>query len=70
MSWKSKLRVLVACLTLEAGVIFGVPMRPEQIRELMQQMNQPTLAHVLKEEADGGEGGTGEGTEGDGANGF
>ena len=61
MSWKKKLRVLVACMTLEMGVLFGVPMRPEQIEELMHQMNQPKLAHVLKEEADGGDGGTGDG---------
>jgi hypothetical protein len=53
---KKKLRVLIACLTLEAGVIFGVPMRPDQIRELMHQMNQPTLAHVLKETEAGGDG--------------
>ena len=50
MSWKQRLRVLVACLTLEMGVVFGVPMRPEQIKELMHQMNQPALAHLLKEE--------------------
>lgn len=55
MSWKKRLRVLVACLTLEAGVLFGVPMRPEEIKELMHQMNQPKLAHVLKEEGDSGD---------------
>lgn len=55
MSWKKRLRVLVACLTLEAGVLFGVPMRPEEIKELMHQMNQPKLAHVLKEERDSGD---------------
>ena len=55
MSWKKNLRVLVACLTLEAGVLFGMPMRPEQIEELMHQMNQPKLAHVLKEEDESGD---------------
>ena len=55
MSWKKKLRVLFACMTLEAGVLFGVPMRPEQIEELMHQMNQPKLAHVLKEEGESGD---------------
>ena len=55
MSWKKKLRVIFACLTLQAGVAFGVPMRPDEIRELMQQMNQPKLAHVLKEEDAGGD---------------
>ena len=43
-----------ACLTLEMGVLFGVPMPPEKIKELMHQMNQPKLAHVLKEEEDSG----------------
>jgi len=55
VSWKKNLRVLVACLTLEAGVLFGMPMRPEQIEELMHQMNQPKLAHVLKEEDESGD---------------
>ena len=55
MSWKRKLRVLLACLTLEAGVIFGVPMRPDEIKELMHQMNQPKLAHMHKEDDDSGD---------------
>lgn len=52
MSLKEKLRVLLACMTLEAAVIMGMPMRPEQIKELMHQMNQPVLAHVLRSEDD------------------
>lgn len=55
-AWKKKLRILVACLTLEVGVVFGVPMRPDEIRELMHQMNQPKLAHVLKDEDQAGDG--------------
>ena len=55
MSWKKKLRVIVACLTLEAGVLLGMPMRPDEIKELMNQMNQPKLAHVLKEEDEEGD---------------
>ena len=55
MSFKEKLRVLVACLALEFGVIIGAPMRPEEIRELMRQMNQPTLAHVLPAEEEAGD---------------
>jgi hypothetical protein len=34
---------------LEVGALTGVPMRPEEIRELMQTLNQPKVAHVLKE---------------------
>lgn len=50
--------MLLACVTLEFAVLMGAPMRPEEIRELMQAMNQPTLAHVLpsEEEAGGGSG--------------
>lgn len=60
MSFKKKLRVLFACLALEAGVLAGVPMRPDEIRELMHQMNQPALAHVLPSEEEGGDDNTGD----------
>jgi hypothetical protein len=55
VSWKKKLRTVLACMMLEAGVLIGVPMRPDQIEELMHQMNQPKLAHVLKEEGESGD---------------
>ena len=35
------------CAALELGVLSGVPMRPEEIRALMDQINKPKLAHVL-----------------------
>jgi len=54
MSIASSLRVLVVCLALEMGVISGVPMRPGEIQELMYQMNQPKLAHLLPSENDEG----------------
>jgi hypothetical protein len=38
------------------GVMAGVPMRPEQIRELMQTMNTPKVVHVLPEERDRSDG--------------
>jgi hypothetical protein len=44
------------CVTLEIGVFAGVPMRPDEIQRLMQEMNRPTLAHVLPTENDEGEG--------------
>lgn len=47
--------MLVVCVALEMGVISGVPMRPEEIRALMHQMNQPRLAHVLPIENDQGD---------------
>jgi hypothetical protein len=47
MSFKTRLRTIVLCAALEIGVLSGVPMRPEEIRALMNQINQPKLAHVL-----------------------
>ena len=41
---------------LEFAALAGVPMRPEEIEELMRQMNQPKLAHVLRDEDDSGDG--------------
>jgi hypothetical protein len=55
MSLMKRLRVLFLCIALEAGVLSGVPMRPEEIRELMDRMNRPKLAHVLRTEDDRGD---------------
>ena len=55
MSLKKRLRVLAVCAVLQLGVMVGAPMRPEQIEELMRQMNQPKLAHVLPTEGDEGD---------------
>ena len=55
MSIINRLRVLVVCMALEIGVLSGVPMRPDEIQELMNQMNQPKLAHALPSENEGGE---------------
>ena len=51
-----RLRVLLVCVVLEAGVLAGSPMRPDEIQELLHQMNQPTLAHVLPSETEDGDG--------------
>ncbi len=55
MSFRSKLRVVVVCLILQMGVMMNCPMRPEEIEDLMQQMNQPKLAHELPSEDDDGD---------------
>jgi hypothetical protein len=55
----TRLRTIMLCVALEFGVLSGVPMRPEQIRELMNQLNQPKLAHVLPGEDDSGDPSTG-----------
>lgn len=46
----AKLRTAFLCFALGLGSLIGVPMRPEEIRELMQAHNQPRVAHVLREE--------------------
>jgi hypothetical protein len=35
---------------LEAGVMLGMPMRPQEIEELLHTMNQPKVAHVMRAE--------------------
>lgn len=55
MSIASRLRVVFVCAALQLGVFSGVPMRPEQIQELMHQMNQPKLAHVLPADEERGD---------------
>jgi hypothetical protein len=54
VSIKKRLRTIFLCAALEIGVLAGVPMRPEEIRALMHQINQPTLAHVLPSEDERG----------------
>jgi hypothetical protein len=52
---RKRFRTIFLCLVLEVGALTGVPMRPEEIRELMQTLNQPKVAHVLKETDDDSE---------------
>ena len=47
MSLKKRLRTILVCVALEFGVLSGVPMRPDEIRALMDQINQPKLAQAL-----------------------
>ena len=54
MCLRRRLRVLFLCATLQIGVLAGVPMRPDKIEELMQQINQPKLAQVLPPDEDAG----------------
>ena len=55
MSLRKRLRTIVVCATLELAVLSGVPMRPEEIRALMEQLNQPKLAHALPAEEQSGD---------------
>jgi hypothetical protein len=50
-----RFRVLLLCLTLGMGSMMGVPMRAEEVEELMRCVNQPKVAHVLRDESDSDE---------------
>ena len=52
MSFTDRLRTILLCSVLEIGVMLGIPMPPERIRQLLQQMNQPAVMHVLREDDD------------------
>ncbi len=50
---KRKLRTLLLSFTLILGALGGMPMRPEEIEELMSTMNQTKTVHVVTEESEG-----------------
>jgi hypothetical protein len=56
VSTKQKIRNVVLSISLAIAVIAGAPMRPEEIEELLLQMNQPKIAHTLPETSDDGAG--------------
>jgi len=56
MRKKSRWRELLLCFVLQGGVMFGVPMAPDEIRRLMQSLSAPVAARVLPaDEESGGE---------------
>ena len=52
---KSKFRTLLLCLTLLAGAFGGVPMRPEEIEELMRSMSQPKIEYTIPDKRENDE---------------
>ena len=48
----SRLRTILVCSMLEFAALTGLPMRPEEIEELMHSMNQPKLARTTPEESE------------------
>ena len=50
MSIKHRLRTLMLCVPLLLGAFAGMPMRPEEIQELLHSTNQQKIVHVIKEE--------------------
>jgi hypothetical protein len=55
VSLRKRLRTLFVCFVLEFGVLSGVPMQARELEELMRQLRQPKLAHVLPSEEEGGD---------------
>lgn len=55
VSFKRRIRTILACLVLQTGVAIGVPMRAEHIEELLRALNQPTLAQTDPERAEQGD---------------
>ena len=55
MLTKGKFRSITLCLALGLGSLIGVPMRAEELEELLHQMNQPKIANTLPDENDNGD---------------
>ena len=55
MSIKHLLRTLVVCLPLMFGALSGVPMKPEEIEELMHNLNQPKITVIIPDESENGD---------------
>jgi hypothetical protein len=51
-----RLRRILLCVALEMGALAGVPMRPEEIRKLLEAMAGPKTVHVARSEDDRGDG--------------
>jgi len=54
VSLGNRLRTIVVCALLEMGAMSGAPMRVKEVDELMGQLNQLKLAHVLPAENEEG----------------
>jgi hypothetical protein len=55
VSIKKLLRTLAICLPLMAGIVGGVPMKPEEIEELMHSLNQPKITVTIPGESENGD---------------
>jgi len=50
MSIRRRLRTILVCAVLEWSALIGMPMRPEEIVDLMQTMNTPRVVHTIPDE--------------------
>lgn len=55
MSFKHRLRTLLICLPLLLGALGGMPMRPEEIEELMHSTNAQKIGYTIATESDNGD---------------
>jgi hypothetical protein len=53
----ARLRRILLCVALEMGALAGVPMRPEEIRKLLELMAGPKAVDVAHQEDERGDGG-------------
>ena len=52
---KKRFRKILLCLVLCVGSQVGLPMRPDEIEELMRTMNQPKIVRKFAEEEEKGD---------------
>jgi len=55
VSIKHLLRTFVVCLPLMIGSLSGVPMKPEEIEELMHNLNQPKITITIPGQSESGD---------------
>ncbi len=55
MSIKHGLRALLLCLPLILGGFVGMPMRPEEIEDLMHSMNQQKIVVTIHDKSENGD---------------
>ena len=55
MSIKFKLRMLLLYLPLLAGSLSGVPMRPEDMDQTMEALNQERIEYVIPDDSENGD---------------
>jgi len=46
MKIRERLRTLACCMILQLAATIGLPMRPEQVLDLMRVLNQPKVART------------------------
>ena len=54
MSFKHRVRRVALCLVLGMGMVSGMPMRPDEIEELMHT-NEPKVVYTQPDEGESGD---------------